>query len=180
MNTTQTPLLEKITLKQKAKEELLKIVHLTIYFGIWFCALTFLAATSLNERPIPLSIFGFALIKALLCAKFMTLAQTAFPIKVNRNNGIVGSLIFASIIYIFIVLGLNYFEAGMEGLIHGKDFITSMGAFGRANPLRVVAMMIVYWLIVWPYLLLIGANIVLGSSATLEMLFGHKTISTKQ
>jgi hypothetical protein len=177
MNTTQISPIEAKSLKQKAKEEIVKVMHLTIYFGIWFCALTFLAATSLNERPIPLSIFGFALIKAALCAKFMTVATTVFPIKVNKNNGIVGSLIFESIIYIFIVLGLNYFEAGIDGLIHGKDFIASMGAFGQANPLRVVAMMIVYWLIVWPYLLLIGANISLGSSATLEMLFGRKTDS---
>jgi hypothetical protein len=174
MNTIQSAPAKPHNFKQKAKEELTQALVLSLYFGVWFCALAFLATTSLDVRPIPLSIFGFALLKAALCAKFMMLAQAAFPIKVNKNNGIVNSLILESLIYILIVLGLNYLEAGIDGLFHGKEFITSMSAFGRSNPLRVVAMMIVYWLIVWPYLLLVGTKIALGSTATFEILFGHK------
>lgn len=58
-------------LKEKLKEEAKKAFALTLYFGAWFCAITFMAATALEERPIPLSIFGFALIKAGIAAKFM-------------------------------------------------------------------------------------------------------------
>jgi hypothetical protein len=165
--------------KTKAKEEITKALQLSIYFGIWFCALAFLGATSLDERPIPLSIFGFALIKAALCSKFMMIGQAIFPIKVYKNNGIVSSLILESLIYLVIVLGLNYFEAGIHGLIHGKDFISSMADFGRSNPLHVVSMSIVYWLIVWPYLLLVGFRLAIGSTATLEILFGNKSPSSK-
>jgi hypothetical protein len=128
----------------------------------------------LDERPIPLSIFGFALFKAAICAKFMLVAQAAFPIKINKNHGVVGSLFLESVIYLLVVLGLNYLEAGVDGLIHGKEFIPSMAGFGQSNPLRVVAMSIVYWLIVWPYLLLTGLSLMLGSNATLEILFGKK------
>lgn len=163
--------------KDKAKEEFVKALQLTVYFGAWFCAIAFLAATSLDERPIPLSIFGFALFKAAVCAKFMLLAQAAFPIKVNKKDGIVSSLFLESVIYLLVVLGLNYLEAGVHGLIHGKDFLISMTEFGQSNPLRVVAMSIVYWLIVWPYLLLTGMSIMLGSNATLEILFGNKSAS---
>lgn len=163
--------------KQKAKEEFVKAFQLTLYFGTWFCALAFLAATSLNERPIPLSIFGFALVKAALCAKFMLVGQAIFPIKVNKRHGIVNSLIIESLIYLLVVLGLNYIEAGLHGVIHGKEFFISMTEFGQSNPLHVVAMSIVYWLIVWPYLLLTGMSMMLGSNATLEILFGNKAKS---
>jgi hypothetical protein len=161
--------------KDKVKEEFVKAFQLTIYFGAWFCAIAFLAATSLDERPIPLSIFGFALFKAAVCAKFMLLAQAAFPIKVNKQHGIVSSLILESVIYLLVVLGLSYLEAGVHGLINGKEFIPSMAAFSMSNPLRVVALSIVYWLIVWPYLLLTGMSLMLGSNATLEILFGNKS-----
>jgi hypothetical protein len=161
--------------KEKVKEEFVKALQLTIYFGTWFCALAFLAATLLDERPIPLSIFGFALFKAAICAKFMLLAQAAFPIKVNEKHGIVGSLLFESLIYLLVVLGLNYLEAGIHGLIHGKAFLISKTEFGQSNPLREVAMSIVYWLIVWPYLLLTGMTMTLGSKATLKILFGDKS-----
>jgi hypothetical protein len=165
--------------KTKAKEEIAKALQLTIYFGIWFCALAFLAATSLDEKSISLSIYGFALIKAALCAKFMLVGQAVFPIKVNKNNGIVNSLILESLVYLMVVLGLNYLEAGIHGLIHGKGFISSIADFGRSNPLHVVAMSIVYWLIVWPYLLLMGFRLAIGSTETLEILFGKKSQSSQ-
>jgi hypothetical protein len=175
MNSTHTPHSKLLTLKEKAKEEALKAFRLTIYFGIWFCALAFLAATSLDERPIPLSIFGFALFKAAICAKFMLVAQAFFPITVDKKSGIVSSLILESLVYLAVVIGLNYLEAGVSGLIHGKEFFISMMNFGKANPLRVVAMSIVYWLIVWPYLLFIGMSLMLGNHATIEILFGNKS-----
>jgi hypothetical protein len=177
MTTTSSNSAPVHTLKEKVREEFVKAFQLTIYFGTWFCALAFLGATSLDERPIPLSIFGFALFKAAICAKFMLVAQAAFPIKVNKKHGVVSSLFLESMIYLLVVLALNYVEAGVHGLIHGKDFFISMTEFGQSNPLRVLAMSIVYWLIVWPYLLLTGMSMMLGSNATLEILFGNKSES---
>ncbi|QWD69157.1 hypothetical protein AOC21_04535 [Polynucleobacter sp. VK25] len=161
-------------LKIKLEEEMKKALALTLYFGIWFCAITFMAATALEERPIPLALFGFALIKAALSAKFMLIAQAAYPIKIEKENGIVGSLFIESIVYIIVVIALNYFEAGVDGLIHGKEFISSMTAFGGGDALRILAMSILYWLIVWPYLIFVGFNKVVGNTETLAVLFGSK------
>lgn len=162
-------------IKEKIEAEAKKAFALTLYFGVWFCALAFLAATSLNDKPISVVIFGFALFKAAVCAKFMLLAQAAYPIKINKKNGIVSSLFLESLVYLLVVLGLNYLEAGIHGLIHGKEFLISMTDFGKADPLRVVAMSIVYWLIVWPYLLLMGMRLAIGSNATIAILFGDKS-----
>ncbi|QWE05432.1 hypothetical protein [Polynucleobacter sp. JS-JIR-II-50] len=161
-------------LKLKLEDEMRKALALTLYFGIWFCAITFMATTALEERPIPLTLFGFALIKAGLSAKFMLIAQAAYPIKVDKEHGIVGPLFVESIVYIVVIIALNYIEAGVDGLIHGKEFITSMAAFGSGDPLRVLAMSIVYWLIVWPYLIFVGFNKVVGNTETLAVLFGSK------
>jgi len=161
-------------LKIKLEEEIRKALALSLYFGTWFCAITFMAATALEERPIPLSIFGFALIKAALSAKFMLIAQAVYPIKIDKQSGIVKSLLLESLIYLAVVIALNYLEAGVHGLINGKEFITSMAAFGSGDPLRVLAMSIVYWLIVWPYLIFMGFNMVVGDTETLTVLFGSK------
>jgi hypothetical protein len=162
------------SIKQKLLEEMKKAFALSIYFGIWFCAIAFMAATALEERPIPLSIFGFALVKAALSAKFMLIALAAYPIKINKEHGIIKSLLLESIVYLMVVLGLNYLEAGVYGLINGKEFIASMSAFGSGDPLRVFAMSIVYWLIVWPYLIFMGFKIVVGNNETIAVLFGPK------
>ena len=74
--------------------EVKKAMALSIYFGTWFCALTFLAVTSLHEHPIPLTIFGLALVKGALSAKFMLIGQAIFPIdsSLNRFPKILGEL----------------------------------------------------------------------------------------
>ena len=174
MTTNSSAPSEPLSLKQKLVEEMKKAFSLTLYFGIWFCAIAFMAATALEERPIPLSIFGFALLKAGISAKFMLIAQAAYPIKIDKQNGVVKSLILESIIYLVVVVALNYLEAGVHGLINGHEFISSMAAFGNSDPLRVVAMSILYWLIVWPYLILMGVNLILGNKETLAILFGSK------
>ena len=165
---------ETSSFKQKMKEEAKKAFALTLYFGSWFCAIAFFAATALEERPIPLSIFGFALIKAGISAKFMLIAQAAYPIKINKEHGIVGSLLFESLVYIVVVIALNFIEAGVDGLMHEKTFISSMTAFGNGEPIRILSMSILYWLIVWPYLIFIGVNQAIGNTATLQILFGTK------
>lgn len=171
-NTVSEP--NHLSLKDKLKDEAKKAFALTLYFGAWFCAIAFVAATALEERPIPLSIFGFALIKAGISAKFMLIAQAAYPIKINKEHGIVNSLLFESFVYLIFVLALNFLEAGVDGLFHGKAFIASMASFGNGEPLRIFAMSILYWLIVWPYLIFIGVNQAIGNTATLAILFGSK------
>ena len=161
-------------MKQKVESELKAALALTMYFGIWFCALSFLLAATLNEHPIPLSIFGFAIIKAGLCAKFTLVGQAIVPIKVNKNSGIIRSLLIESIIYLVIVLSLNYLEAGIHGAIHGKNFIDSMADFGQSNPLKVLAMCIVYWLIVWPYLIFSGLKLMMGKEKIMSLFLGDR------
>jgi hypothetical protein len=174
MNTNSSTKTHAEGIKEKLEGEAKKALALTAYFGTWFCALTFLAVTNTEGHPLTFSLFGLALIKAGLCAKFMLIAQAIFPIKVNKTHGIIKSLFLESLFYIFVVLGLNYIEAGVEGLMHGKNFIEAMSSFGQKNPLHVLAMTIVYWLIVWPYLVLVGLRLALGEDTTVNILFGKK------
>ena len=174
MNTASKANASRLSFKEKLVDEAKKAFALTLYLGTWFCALAFLAATLLEERPIPLSIFGFALVKAGITAKFLLIGQAIYPVKVDKAHGIVKSLFVVSLIYIVIVLGLNYLETGIEGLFHGKHFLASMASFGQANPLRLLAMSIVYWLIIWPYLMLAGMQLIMGQEHILSLFFGSK------
>lgn len=178
MNNVSNVNLVKSTFKEKLVDEAKKAFVLTLYLGTWFCALAFLAATLLDERPIPLSIFGFALIKAGITAKFLLIGQAIYPITVDKTHGIVRSLLVESLIYIAIVLGLNYLEAGIDGALHGKNFLVSMTAFGQADPLKIVAFSFVYWLIIWPYLMLAGMQLLLGKEHIWSLFFGSENSSS--
>jgi hypothetical protein len=134
--------------------------------------LAFLAATTLRESPIPLPIFGFSLVKAVICAKFMLVAQSVFPMKFQRENGIIRPLLALSLIHVGIVLALSFNEAGIVGLLHGKDFWTSLLSFGRGDPLHILSMSIVYWLIVLPYLLFANMRLAMGDIAIRKLFLG--------
>jgi hypothetical protein len=174
MNTPPDINPQSATFLNKVEKEAKEAFALSAYFSIWFCALTFLAATSLDERPIPLSIFGIALIKAAFSAKFMLICQAIIPIKVNKDYGVLRSLFIESLIYLVIVLSLNYLEAGIHGMIKGKSFIDSLADFGQSNPLKVLAMCIVYWLIVWPYLIFTGMKLIMGKEKMMGLFFGNR------
>ena len=175
--TTPTAPQVKHNFKQGLIEEVKKAMSLSIYFGVWFCSLTFLAVTALHERPIPLTIFGLALVKGAISAKFMLIGQAIYPIKVSKHHGILRSLLTQSLFYLVIVLSLNYLEAGIDGAIHGKSFIDSMAAFGQADPLHVLAMALVYWLIVWPYLIFTATVMIMGKENIITLLFGTRNSS---
>jgi hypothetical protein len=43
--------------------------------------------------------------------------------------------------------------------------------------LRLVALSIVYWLIIWPYLMLAGMQLIMGQEHILSLFFGFKNSS---
>jgi len=164
-------------LKEKIKEEFIKVGLLSLYFAIWFCALAFLAATRFQHDELKLPVFGFALIKATLCAKFMVLTQAIYPMDYDRSRGLFGALFIKSILYLFSILFLSYLESGIGSLIHGAGFLAGIFNFGHGDPLNILALSIVYWLIVWPYLVFCGISISLGKISTRELFFGGRTKS---
>ena len=161
-------------LRHRIKEEFIQASLLTLYFAAWFCAIAFFTFAVLREEAIPIAPFGLAIIKAGLCAKFMMIGKALFPLRVDANRGLVKSLFWHSIAYLGVVLALSFTEAGIDGLFHGKSFLQSLSSFGHGDPLYIAALSLMYWLIIWPYLIVLGLNQSLGIMAVQSILFGSK------
>jgi hypothetical protein len=175
MNSPNPPATEvKEGLRHRIKDEFVQASLLALYFAAWFCAIAFFSFALLREAAIPITPFGLAIIKAGLCAKFMMIGKAIFPLRVDANRGLVKSLFWHSIAYLGIVLILSFAEAGIDGLLHGKSFIESLSSFGHGDPIYITALSIMYWLIVWPYLIVLGLNQSLGNQAVHAILFGSK------
>jgi hypothetical protein len=175
MNSPNPPATEvKEGLRHRIKDEFIQASLLALYFAAWFCAIAFFSFALLREAAIPITPFGLAIIKAGLCAKFMMIGKAIFPLRVDANRGLVKSLFWHSIAYLGIVLILSFAEAGIDGLLHGKSFLESLSSFGHGDPIYITALSIMYWLIVWPYLIVLGLNQSLGNQAVHAILFGSK------
>jgi hypothetical protein len=176
MNSQNPPAQEvKEGLRHRIKDEFIQASLLALYFAAWFCAIAFFSFALLREAAVPITPFGFAIIKAGLCAKFMMIGKAIFPLRVDANRGLIKSIFWHSIVYLGIVIALSFAEAGIEGLFHGKSFLESLASFGHGDPIYIASMSIMYWLILWPYLIVLGLNQSLGNKAVRTILFGSKS-----
>ena len=164
----------KPSLRYRIKDEFVQATLLALYFAAWFCAIAFFSFALLREAAIPITPFGLAIIKAALCAKFMMIGKAIFPLRVDANRGLVKSLFWHSIAYLGVVIALSFAESGIDGLLHGKSFLESLSSFGHGDPVYIAALSLIYWLIVWPYLIVLGLNQSLGNKAVRAILFGSK------
>jgi hypothetical protein len=161
-------------LRLRIKDEFIQASLLALYFAAWFCAIAFFSFALLREAAIPITPFGLAIIKAGLCAKFMMIGKAIFPLRVDANRGLIKSIFWHSIVYLLIVIALSYLESGIDGLFHGKSFLESLSSFGHGDPIYIAALSLMYWLILWPYLIVLGLNQSLGNTAVRTILFGSK------
>jgi len=175
MNSSNPPAKEvKEGLRHRIKDEFIQASLLALYFAAWFCAIAFFSFALLREAAIPITPFGLAIIKAGLCAKFMMIGKAIYPLKVDARRGLIKSIFWHSIAYLGIVLTLSFAEAGIDGLFHGKSFLESLSSFGHGDPIYIAALSLMYWLIIWPYLIVLGLNQSLGDTAVHTILFGKK------
>jgi hypothetical protein len=165
----------KPSLRHRIKDEFVQASLLALYFAAWFCAIAFFTFAVLREEAVPITPFGLAIIKAGLCAKFMMIGKAIFPLKVDANRGLIKSIFWHSIVYLLIVIALSFLESGINGLLHGKSFIESIASFGRGDPIYITSIAIMYWLIIWPYLILLGLQQSMGDEAVHTILFGSQT-----
>ena len=175
MSSPNPPVKEvKESLRYRIKDEFVQASLLALYFAAWFCAIAFFSFALLREAAIPITPFGLAIIKAGLCAKFMMIGKALFPLRVDANRGLVKSLFWHSLAYLGVVIALSFVEAGIDGLLHGKSFLESVSLFGHGDPIYIAALSLMYWLIIWPYLIVLGLNQSLGNTAVHTILFGKK------
>jgi hypothetical protein len=175
MNNQNPPAKEaKPSLRYRIKDEFIQASLLALYFAAWFCAVAFFSFALLREAAIPITPFGLAIIKAGLCAKFMMIGKAIFPLRVDPDRGLVKSLFWHSLAYLGVVIALSFAEAGIDGLFHGKSFFESVSSFGHGDPIYIAALSLMYWLIIWPYLIVLGLNQSMGNKAVHTILFGSK------
>ena len=165
-------------LKNSAINETIKFTVLFLYLSIWFSALVFLSNAILRANELPLMTLSFALVKAALCAKFMLLGQSLFPMALGKGRPIFWILMRHSVVYLVVALALSFFEAGLEGLFHHKPFFESLLNFEEGDPYRLAATSFIYWLIILPYLVFVGIREELGYSEVSRILFGTTDTAT--
>ena len=141
----------KLPISKKVTDELVEFTVIAAYLWVCFTAIFFFKATILKDQGIHFAPFGFAAVKALICAKFVLIGR-AFRVGERFNNmPLIWPTLDRSLVFFLLLLILNALEEIVVGLMHGRKTADSLSAMGGGSVDQLVATSIVGLLILIPF-----------------------------
>ena len=171
VSVSQSP---KPALRERAKNELKELLFITAYLFVVFSALTFYKSAILQAQGVNWLPWGFALIKAVVLAKFILIGRALHIGEAHRTKPLIWHILHKSIAFLILVAGLTVIEEVVVGFIHGKTFSESMAAVGGGTTEQMIASAVVMFLILLPLFAYRALSAVLGDGALLRILFEQR------
>jgi GYF domain 2 len=163
-------------LLQRLRHELIEYLIISGYLYICFGSLIFYKAAILRGHGIEFSsLFGLALVKALVLGKFILILQA---LGVGRPGGRAGALLASvlktSVLFVVCLIVLSVIEEMTVGYFHGeaaRDVLSEMTDGTLTEAFAVGALML---LILIPYFALRGAAVRLGDGTLWKIFTEHE------
>ncbi len=173
--------IKKRSMKEKATEELKKFAILSAYLWVFFGVLQIHRAVLLKGQ-VPGSELrfrtGFALVKALVLAKFMLIAETVWVVKTFKDKPLIYSILFKSAVYAAILVCMDILEEITVGMFHGKPAAQSMTDFGGGGVEGIVLVAITGFVILIPLFAFREISDAIGREELKALLFKKRRTSS--
>jgi hypothetical protein len=102
----------KVPISTRVKDELREFAVIAAYLFICFTALAYLKASILKAHGIAFAPFGFAAIKALVCAKFVSVGHVLRVGEGFKSLPLIWPTLYKSLSFLALLLVLNAGERG--------------------------------------------------------------------
>lgn len=158
---------------QRIKEEIVEIWILTVYLAIFFSAISYLRFAILQHAGITDSEFWMNAIKAAVCAKFMMISRAVYPLKIHPLRPLVWHILGRSLAYVLMVTVLIGIEEGIMAKIHGKHLAAGITGLEPGSINMFFALVLLYWLMVIPYITYSAIAQALGENRLRKLVFGY-------
>lgn len=155
----------------KAAEEFKEFLGLFAYLYVAFGALILLKSGILRSAGIDWAPWGLAAIKALLIAKFVLIGRAVGMGNRFKDKPLIWGTIHRSLVFLAFVLVLTVLEEAAIALIHHRPMWQSVSDIGGGNATEFLAMVIVVFLIFFPYFALRSLQEVIGGRALFRLFF---------
>ena len=125
----------KPTVKSRMAAEVREFTVIAVYLWICFTALAYLKFAILQAHGIAFAPFGFAAVKALICAKFASLGHALHLGERFKKQALIWPVLHKSVVFLLLLLVLNVCEEIIVGWMHGRS---SRGRRGSKNRRAIV------------------------------------------
>jgi hypothetical protein len=143
--------LSKSSVSERLIDETKEFLVIAVYLGVCFLALAYLKASILHAQGVPFAPFGFAIAKALICAKFVMLGRLFHLGERSKHLPLLWTTLHRSLVFLVLLLALNALEEIIVGLIHHRPVADSVAELGGGTLGQMVATSIVMLLVLIPF-----------------------------
>ena len=165
----------KASLRERAINELKEFVVIAAYLFVCFAAVAYFKASILKAHGISFAPFGFAVAKALICAKFVSMGHI-FHLGERRFKSLplIWPTLYKSFCFLALLLVLNALEEIVVGLIHHRAISDSMAEFGGGTLDQLIAASFIGFLILVPFFAFRTLGELVGERNLKQVFFSHR------
>jgi len=161
----------KLSLVGRATDELKEYFIVAAYLYVCFAAILYFKASILEAQGVAFAPFGFAAIKALICAKFVSVGHIFHLGERFKSQPLVWPTLYKSFAFLILLLVLNALERVIEGVIRHKTLAASLSDFGGGTWDQLIATSILGLLILIPFFAFRSLQEVLGERTLARLFF---------
>ena len=161
----------KPSMRRRVEDELKEFAIISAYLFVCFAAVLYFKATILQAHGIAFAPFGFAAIKALICAKFVSLGNILHVGKRFRSLPLAWSVLLKSFAFLILLIVLNALEEIIAGFIHHRAVADALADFGGGTVPQLIASSFVGLLILIPFFAFSALGEVFGERNLIRLFF---------
>ncbi len=167
---------------QRAVDELREFLAIAAYLYICFTALAYMKAAILQAEGVAFAPFGFAAVKALICAKFMSVGHALRLGERYKHSALIWPTIYKSLIFLVLLIVLNGLEEIIVGAFRHRSIAASLADLGGGTVHQVIATSIIVLLILIPFFAFRSLGEVVGERNLIRIFLGpsHRHGMTEQ
>jgi hypothetical protein len=139
------------TVRARVKREIREFAVLSAYLFVCFAALAYLKAAILQAHGIAFAPFGFAAIKALICAKFILVGRAVGYDDRFKMLPLIWPTLYKSLAFLLLLVVLSVIEEVVVGFIHHRSVLASIADFGGGTLDQLIATCVVVLLTLIPF-----------------------------
>ena len=162
------------SLGERAIDELREFAIIAAYLFVCFAAVAYFKASILKAHGVSFAPFGFAIAKALICAKFVSMGHIFHIGERFKSLPLIWPTLYKSFCFLAVLVVLNALEEMVVGLVHRRHHcFNSLANFGGGTLDQLIAASLIGFLIVQFLFLLFGR---LARSSASVISFGYFSI----
>jgi hypothetical protein len=167
------------SLRKRAVDELKEFLIIAAYLYVCFTALAYFKAAILQAHGVSFAPFGIAAVKALICAKFMSVGHAIHLGERHRKEALIWPTLRRSFAFLALLLVLNVLEEVIVGYIHHRAVADSIAAVGGGTIHQLIAASIVVLLILIPFFAFRSLGNVVGERTLVRLFFEPRQVIEK-